>query len=125
MLHEFPVVVEPACAGGDREVLRQVVAELAEHRVVAIDTNLLGEPERVRPPRHFVRLGQIVDQVALFDAVLLALREQTADEAQAVLDRRREANLVAVFLIPIAALDELPRIDEIAGVVVEINAGAV
>ena len=56
-----------------------------------------------------LRVRQVVDQVALLDAVLLALLENTADEAQAILDRRRDAHLVAVLLIPILALDELAR----------------
>ena len=41
------------------------------------------------------RSRQIVDHVTLLDVVHLALREQAADEAQAVFRRRRDAQLVA------------------------------
>jgi hypothetical protein len=55
--------------------------------------------------------SQVVDQVALVNAVLLALVEEAADEAQPLLLRRREPDLVRMPAVAVLPVDELCRID--------------
>ena len=54
----------------------------------------------------------------------LLLPEQATHHAQAVIPRRGDAQLVAVHRVAILALDELGRIDQVAGVVDDVRAVA-
>ena len=56
---------------------------------------------------------EAVDLVALLDVVLLGLPEQAGHEAEAVLAGRGEAQLVAVLLVAVLALDVLGRVDQV------------
>ena len=118
---ERVVVPEEAVADGAGQLGQDVVAQLAEHRVVAVDADLIGEPQGLRPPRDRLVGRQLIHQIVLQDVVLLALGEQSADEPQRVVLGRGDAQLVAELAVVIAALDVLGGIDERTGVVGEIG----
>ena len=104
------------------QLVGDVVGQLAEDRLVAIDALLLRQPDRVGPARHLEIRRQIVDLVTLLDVVHLSLREHAADEAQPIFRRRREAQLMGIAPIAILALDVLRDVDGVAVIVVEVRA---
>ncbi len=109
------LVAEAADAGRGGQVGGDVPVRLPERCVVAVDTHLLGEPPRVLPqegrvlPDPQARI-ETVDDVALLDAVLLTLLEKARDKADRIVLRRSQAQLVAVHLVAVGAVDELRRI---------------
>src|SRR6059058_2481213 len=108
-------------AESEEAVQGVVVAELAEQRIVAVDADLIREPQGLRPAGDRLVGWQLVYQVVLQDVVLLALGEQAADETQRVVLGGSDAQLVAELAVVVAALDMLRWIDERAGVVGEIG----
>src|SRR5450631_3645028 len=99
-----------------------VPSRFAEYGTVAIDAQLLGQPPGLRPIAHAQRVRKSLDRIALFDVMLLLLKESAYGRAHRKILRCLQANLVAVHLVAVSTLDVLGRVDRVARVIVEIPA---
>ena len=108
------LVAEEAHAAGQGQRIGQVERDLAEHRAITVLAVLHGQPDRSRKPGDRLLRREPVDLVVLVDRMLLHLPEQAGHEAQPMLVRRGDAQLVAGLLVTIGRLDELRRIDRAA-----------
>ena len=91
------VVFVPAHAGGHSDVGRDVEGHFAERRVVEILSVLHGQPQRIGPAGDVEPVELVAHDVALLDAMGLALEEQAGDPAQAAVARRRQRHFMAVL----------------------------
>src|SRR5688572_24213276 len=100
------VELVPSAAGRGRQLRHDVEAQLPERRIVAVDADLLRQPDIVGP-RYLQILRETRDDVILLDVMLLALVKQTGDQAHSLVGRRREAQLVRLLLVAVVTNHEL------------------
>ena len=109
-------------AAGQRQLVGDVVAQLAERGIVAVDAELLGQPDVAGRAGHLQIVGQIVDDIILFDIMALALPEHAADKADRCVGGRCDACLDKALLITVDAVDILVGADQIVRIVAQIIA---
>src|SRR3546814_18852931 len=90
-LDEAVVKFIHAAAAGQRQLLGDVEADFTERGIVAVDADLLGQPDIVDGAGNLEVVGQAVDDIMLLAIMLLPLPEDAADKAYARLggDRTR------------------------------------
>src|SRR5271154_2817186 len=114
------------------QLLRDVVGKLAKNGLVLIDAFLISQPPGIGPAGNNLRIlgrrghvGQTGDNIVLQNFMDLALIEAATYEPPGVLLGGRYAQFIADLLVVVAADDLLVRINQIAGIVAVIGAGAV
>ena len=100
---------------------QDIVARLAEDRIILVHAVLLRQPQgaRVTVDRQIVR--QPGDLVILVDQVALPLEECARDDTETVGRWRRDAKLLARLLEMVGRQDALARVDLLPGIVLEIE----
>src|SRR3546814_16647611 len=102
-------------------LLGDVEADFTERGIVAVDADLLGQPDIVDGAGNLEVVGQAVDDIMLLDIMLLPLPEDAADEADARIGGRGDARFEEIAPIAVDGLDILVRADLIARLVLQIN----
>src|SRR3546814_15913986 len=90
-----------------RSLLGDVEADFTERGIVAVDADLLGQPDIVDGAGNLEVVGQAVDDIMLLDIMLLPLPEDAADEADARIGGRGDARFEEIAPIAVDALDIL------------------
>src|SRR3546814_19690199 len=86
-------------------------ADLAERGIVAVDADLLGQPDIVDRAGDLEIVGQVVDNIMLLDIMLLPLPEDAADETDARVGGRGDAGFEEIAPVAGDARDILVRAD--------------
>src|SRR3546814_18862894 len=105
-LDEAVVKFIHAAAAGQRQLLGDVEADFTERGIVAVDADLLGQPDIVDGAGNLEVVGQAVDDIMLLDIMLLPLPEDAADEADARIGGRGHARSEGIEQIGRASCGE-------------------
>src|SRR3546814_12423302 len=102
-------------------LLGDVEADFTERGIVAVDADLLGQPDIVDGAGNLEVVGQAVDDIMLLDIMLLPLPEDAADEADARIGGGGDALFEEIAPICVDSLEIFVRVALIARIVVKID----